>query len=207
MKICSDTRDHPKSLKDPRERAERISELRAPHIAPLADFVAQLRQEVGAEAAIPDFDPWDGGIDAEILFLLEAPGANAVKSGFISRNNNDQSAKNFHEISAEAGIPRTRTITWNIVPWYIGSGTKIRPANGGDIASGSSSLSRFLDLLPLLRVVVLVGRNAQRGEKLIRSLRPEIRIVNSFHPSPLFVNNSPGNRARIVEAFREAGAS
>ena len=143
MKICSDTRDHPKSLKDPRERAERISELRAPHIAPLADFVAQLRQEVGAEAAIPDFDPWDGGIDAEILFLLEAPGANAVKSGFISRNNNDQSAKNFHEISAEAGIPRTRTITWNIVPWYIGSGTKIRPANGGDIASGSLSLPRF----------------------------------------------------------------
>lgn len=206
MKICSDTRDHPKSLKDPHERAERISELRAPHIAALSDFVAQLRQEVGAEAAIPDFDPRDGGIEAEILFLLEAPGANAVKSGFISRNNNDQSAKNFHEISSEASIPRTRTVTWNIVPWYIGSGTKIRPANGGDIASGSSSLSRFLDLLPRLRVVVLVGRNAQRGEKLIRSLRPQIRIVNSFHPSPLFVNNAPGNRNLIVEAFREAGA-
>lgn len=200
----SDTIDRPKLLKDLRAREDRILGLQAPHIAPLSDFVAQLRQEVGSEAAIPDFDPWDGGVDAEILFLLEAPGAKAVKSGFISRNNNDESAKNFHEISAESGIPRSRTITWNIVPWYIGSGTKIRPPTGGDIASGSSSLARFLDLLPRLKVVVLVGRNAQRGEKLIRSLRPEIHILKSFHPSPLFVNNAPGNRDLIVKAFREA---
>ena len=205
MKTYSNTVDRPKLLKDPQARTERIAQLQARHIAPLSDFVAQLREEVGDEAGIPDFDPWDGGIDAEILFLLEAPGANAVKSGFISRNNNDQSAKNFHEISSEASIPRTRTITWNIVPWYIGSGSKIRAATGTDVASGSSSLSRFLDLLPKLRVVVLMGRNAQRGEKLIRSLRPEVHILKSFHPSPLFVNNRPGNRDLILDVFREAG--
>ena len=202
--MSSNTIDRPKLLKDPHARTERFSGLQAPHIAPLSDFVARLRQEVGMDAAIPDFDPWDGGVKAEILFLLEAPGAKAVKSGFISRNNNDETAKNFHEISSEAGIPRTRTITWNIVPWYIGSGTKIRPPAGGDIASGSSSLARFLDLLPHLRVVVLVGLNAQRAEKMVRSLRPEIHVLKSFHPSPLFVNHAPGNRNLILRVFREA---
>ncbi|TAG08398.1 MAG: uracil-DNA glycosylase [Verrucomicrobia bacterium] len=205
MKSHSNMVDRPKLLKDPQERANRIAQLQDLHVAPLTQFVAQLREEVGDEAGIPEFDPWDGGIAAEILFLLEAPGAKAVKSGFISRNNNDESAKNFYEISFEANIPRTRTITWNIVPWYIGTGSKIRAATGSDIVSGSSSLSRFLDLLPKLKVIVLVGLKAQCAEEMIRTLRPNAHIVKSYHPSPRFVNRYPRNRSLIVDAFRAAG--
>jgi hypothetical protein len=55
-------------------------------------------------------------LDAECLFLLEAPGGNAVE--FISRNNNDETAKNFFKLNTDANLPRMRTVSWNIVPWY-----------------------------------------------------------------------------------------
>ena len=67
-------------------------------------------------------------------------------------------------------------------------------------------MARLLDLLPLLRVIVLVGRKAEYAEKLILPLRPQIRVVKSPHPSPLFVNNAPGNRNRVLTVFREAAA-
>jgi uracil-DNA glycosylase len=206
MKMRESNIDRPKMLGDTGARSARIADLQAPHMKALVDFVGSLRQEIGDEAFIPDFDPWDGGVDAEALFLLEAPGAMAVRSGFISRNNPDETAKNFFALSTDAGIPRGRTVIWNIVPWYIGSGSKIRPANTGDIASGSTSLARFLDLLPRLKVIILVGLNAQRAEKSIVSLLPQIHVLKSYHPSPLFVNNAPGNRDLILKVFREAAA-
>jgi hypothetical protein len=60
--------------------------LKDPHVAPLTDFVEHLRRKhQGWE--FPDFDPLDGGINAEILFLFEKPGpktsARGGGSGFI----------------------------------------------------------------------------------------------------------------------------
>src|SRR5207302_3571865 len=143
--------DIPKLLSDPAARAARHAQLMEPHVAPLTAYVAELRNEAGPDAAIPDFDPWDGGATAELLYLLEAPGAKAILSGFVSRNNPDETAKNFFQLNEQAGIPRKRTITWNIVPWYIGSGSRIRPANSGDIAIGLRLLDSLFDLLPRLR--------------------------------------------------------
>src|SRR5437660_8308534 len=124
--------DKPKLLGSPQVCNDRRAQLHEPHIAPLTAFVEEVRRKAGAGAAIPDFDPWDGGVDAEILFLLEAPGPRAVASGFISRNNPDESAKNFFQLNAEAKIPRKRTVTWNVVPWYIGDGKSIRAADRTD---------------------------------------------------------------------------
>jgi hypothetical protein len=81
--------DKPKSLGDPKARTNRKAQQHESHIAPLTAFAEALRHEVGPDPTIPDFDPWDGGVDAEILYLLEAPGPQAVASGFISRNNPD----------------------------------------------------------------------------------------------------------------------
>jgi hypothetical protein len=61
---------------------------------------------MGPDHAIPYFDPLDGGVGASVLFLLEAPGPRAVASGFISRDNPDETAKNFHEFNAAAGLAR-----------------------------------------------------------------------------------------------------
>jgi len=158
---------------------------------------------MGSTAAIPYFDPWDGGINAEVLFLLEAPGPKAVKAGFISRNNPDETAKNFFMLNEEAGIARERTVTWNVVPWYIGSGTRIRPANRTDITQGSTPLADLLALLPALRAVVLVGQKAGMARRVIGDLLPHVRVFDTPHPSPLFVNNKPENRARLLAALKD----
>ena len=125
--------DKPKLLRNKDVLTARSYELHNSRIAPLTKFVDMLRDKAGSNYFIPYFDPWDGGTKAEVLFLLEAPGAQAVISGFISRNNPDETAKNFFELNLEAGIPRERTISWNIVPWYIGSGKRVRAAKSDDI--------------------------------------------------------------------------
>jgi uracil-DNA glycosylase len=196
--------DCPKSLKSATERQVRHGLVKEPNVAPLNDFVRNLRHETERGDDIPFFDPLDGGITAELLYLLEAPGAQAVTSGFISRNNSDESAKNFFELNDAARIPRKATIIWNIVPWYIGSGTRIRAAQAADLAAGLLHLEKLLQLLPALRTVVIMGQKPAFAEKHIRMTRPEVAIIRSPHPSPLYVNNKPGNRQNILTVFRAA---
>jgi hypothetical protein len=88
-------RDQPKSLGYIHERRSRLARLRESHVAPLTDFVERVRQERGCGDHFPYFDPFDGGVNARCLFVLEAPGPKAVESGFILRNNPDESARNF----------------------------------------------------------------------------------------------------------------
>lgn len=47
-----------------------LSQVDDAHIAPLSQFVRWLRIKMGPDVAIPFIDPWDGGIEAEVLFLL-----------------------------------------------------------------------------------------------------------------------------------------
>ena len=150
--------DLPKMLGDKSSLDFRLSQVKDAHVAPLNNFVLKLRSELGPTAAIPYFDPWDGGVDAKILFLLEAPGPKAVNTGFVSRNNPDETANNFYVMCREAGIPRKRSVVWNIVPWYIGDGKRIRAANAVDINSSSQALEEVMGLLPELKVVVFLGK-------------------------------------------------
>jgi hypothetical protein len=195
--------DRPKSLGDPNERIARNALLHEPHVAPLTDFVQRLRQSMGSDYGIPYFDPLDGGVDAKVLYLLEAPGPKAVQAGFISRNNPDETAKNFFLLNEEAGIDRRLTISWNVVPWYIGTGTKIRSSNSSDISKGVQSLSELMGLLPSLLLVVFIGAKAARARPLVATLKPSVSLFESPHPSPLFVNHSPGNRERIAAVLRQ----
>jgi len=195
--------DRPKLLGDLSAKSARIAELCEPHIAPLTDFVEELRREAGEGVAIPNFDPWDAGIEAEILFLLEAPGAKAVGSSFISRNNPDETAKNMFELNRQAGIPRKRSLLWNAVPWYIGDGARIRAANAKDLEDGLVPLPRLIQLLPKLRAVVFMGRKAETARAQVALLRPDLALFTTPHPSPLFVNRFPGNREVLLKAFQE----
>lgn len=195
--------DRPKLLGTKSAMRARSYQLEDPHVASLSDFVRRLRDKMGPDAAIPYFDPWDGGVEAEVLFLLEAPGPKARNSGFISMNNPDETAKNFFEISRDAGIDRKRTIAWNTVPWYIGEEHKIRTANTGDIEEGIKSLGELLQLLPRLRAIVLVGRKAEKAERHVSNIAPHLRVFRSPHPSPMFVNRKPQNRATLLQCWRE----
>lgn len=181
--------DKPRSLKDASMREVRIGELEEPHNVQLTEFVVKLRDDTRQDKNIPYFDPCDGGENAEILFLLEAPGPKAVYSGFISRNNDDATARNFFEINNAVGISRERTIIWNIVPWYIGDGVKIRHPTVGELEVGFDHLSKLLTILKKIRVVVLVGKNAQNAAVTkLSELNPKLNLLNTDHPSSTNVN-------------------
>ena len=116
-------------------------------MAPLADFAAKLRRTY-PDREFPDFDPLDGGMNADILFLFEKPGpmtsARRKGSGFISRNNDDPTAEKIFSFMKEADLPRNRTIIWNVIPGWNGT-RRIRAA---EHKAGVDSLVK--DLIPLL---------------------------------------------------------
>src|SRR2546427_8165696 len=128
--------DEPYALRSEAEREVRRRLLRAPHIAALTEFVDRLRIQTGRGPAIPYIDPLDGGVAARCLFLLEAPGPQAVKTGFVSRNNPDPTAKNMCLLLREAGIPRKDTLLGNIFPTYLGTEGLIRAAKADEIVEG-----------------------------------------------------------------------
>ena len=187
------------------ERTSRRAALNRPHIAPLTTFVQTIRAKRGLSNKIPYFDPCDGGINASVLFLLEAPGPQAVNSGFISRDNPDPSARNFRALLAGSGISRERSVLWNIVPWYIGTGTKIRAAVASDIEAGTTYLLPLFALLPGVRAVVLVGRKAQRARSRIEQLS-SARIFETLHPSNQVVTCWPERRKELEHGLLQVAA-
>jgi len=166
---------HPRSLHDPAVREHRRAMLSLPHIAPLAAYAAGLRRRPGVE--VSDFDPLDGGVGAQILFLLEKPGPTAAQAAsFVSRDNASATAEAMHRFMLEAGLPRTDTVIWNAVPWWNGT-IRVTPA---ERSAGLQELHGLLALLPRLHTAVLVGRTAAQARPVLDGLR----LLESAHPSP-----------------------
>jgi hypothetical protein len=203
----------PRSHRDRREVQRKLGLLREPHIEPLTAYVESLRLERGGGEAVPWFDPTEAGVRARILLLLEAPGPRAVGatdprpaaagSGFISPDNNDASAETMWRLLGEAGVVRSRDVaTWNIVPWYVGDGLRIRPVSTADLDESAPAIRRLIDLLPDLRVVVLLGKKAARGWKRLGI--DSLVVLEGPHPSPLVVNPRPAARGEIRDVLSHA---
>jgi len=168
-------------MRDEAVRQRRRAMLHEPHIAPLTDYAARLRKRGSIE--VPDFDPFDGGIHAQVLFMFEKPGpmtASNAGSGFISRNNDDPSAEATFAFMQRADIPRKLTVTWNAIPWWNGT----RKVTGQELRDGVASVRELIALLPSLRAVVLVGRNAAKAKPHL-SNGTDLALFTSAHPSPL----------------------
>lgn len=199
--------DQPRLFHDPQEVSKREMEIDLPHVAPLNNWVRKLRQKFDNDANIPWFDPWDGGIEAKILWLLEAPGPKATKkrgSGFISCNNDDQTAKNTWETREEAGVPRKMVVHWNVIPYYIGSDTKIRAYNNTDVASVRPYLKELLGFFPNLKAVILGGTAARTVWYDLSTKNTSLHVIECPLPSPTNLNTRPGYREKVVSAWREA---
>ena len=59
----------PRSMQDAGVRERRRAMLRLDHITELTSFAAELRKG----RRVPDFDPCDGGVNAQALFFLIRP--------------------------------------------------------------------------------------------------------------------------------------
>lgn len=193
------------ALANPSECQNRRNRLGEGHIVPLTQLVEKIRRETKLGRKIPYFDPDDGGSRARVLFLLEAPGPKAVQSGFISRNNPDPTARNVLQLLNQAGIKRRESALWNIVPWYTGSGQRIRPARRSDIQAGLKYLEQLLRLLPHLVAIVLVGRKAQAAASTLTGLT-NARVFETLHPSNQVVICWPEKRRQLLRQLRRVRA-
>ena len=167
-----------------------------------ADLVNRIRAERSLTREVPGFDPQNGNESAKFLFLFEAPGAKAVKTGRISFENPDPTARNFRGQLAAAGISREEIALWNTVPWYIGNeeGTSIRAANGGDVQAGIEYLEPLVSAMPNLRCIVLVGRAARRAHVFLSHVT-SARIVSCHHTSAKVQNSNPDAAKENIEVF------
>lgn len=146
---------------------------RGSHIQPLTAWVENLRGRY-TEFHIPNFDPLDGGVNAELLLLLQDPGPRVRDTDFVSRNNPDPTAKVVCESMSNAGILRERTALWNVMPWA-----------GGHVGFCEENYELILGDLTRhfqqLKIIVLGGKVAQRFEKCL--VRDGIEIAKLPHPS------------------------
>ncbi|MFJ3057348.1 uracil-DNA glycosylase [Herbaspirillum sp. NPDC087042] len=195
----------PRSLKDPAAVEARRALLSEPHIAPLTAYVNSLRSKY-PDWEFPDFDPLDGGVKADLLFLLEKPGPMTSPqhkrkgSGFISRDNNDSTAEAVFKFMEQAAIGRKRTLLWNTIPGWNGK----RAIGAGEVRSGLAELSELLILLPSVHTIVLVGGKATRAEKSLR--KQGYRIECSAHPGPLVKGPNRALWNKIPEVWKRAAS-
>lgn len=191
--------DLPRTLASADEIAARRAMLAKPHLRPLTAYVRALRQSWQAE--VPDFDPVDGGVEARALFLFEKPGpmtsltGERLGSGFISRDNDDPTAENTFNFMRQADVPRGATVLWNSVPAWNGT----RKISAAELRKGIDGLYDLLSLLPRLRVIVLVGKKAQRSEALLAPTG--LPILTSAHPSPLVRASFPDRWRSIPQEW------
>jgi hypothetical protein len=195
--------DCARSLRSPEAVALRKERLREPHMAPLAEFVVKLRT-AHPDWEFPDFDPFDGGTNADILFLFEKPGpmtsARGKGSGFISRDNDDPTAAAIFRFMKEADLPCNRTIIWNVIHGWNGT----RRITAAEHKAGVDSLVYdLIPLLPKLRTIVLVGKKAERARKYLDETR--FRIFTSAHPSPVVRASQPNIWRAIPSIWAQAG--
>ena len=74
------------------------------HVRVLNELFAELCSR-GLE--VPKFDPKDGGVNAQALFLLETPGPKAIE--FVSCDNHDPTAGNMKYAWRYAGFSRSKS--------------------------------------------------------------------------------------------------
>jgi len=182
---------------------------------PLVAFAEDLRERrertnrTGLPVIVPHFDPADAGVNARVLFLLEAPGpmtdsSSTIRpgSGFISVDNDDLTAENCWLARDAAQLDSAAH--WNIAPAYLGP-TKIKP-DAAELAAGAMDLRRLLPLFEQLQAVVLCGDYAKKGwDRHVAPFYTGPTVIGTWHPSGRGIN-PPGRRDEFFKAVARAKA-
>lgn len=160
-------------------------EIYAPHVRAINELVDDLGVDAGGGRA-PYVAPWYVGVEAPILAVLRDPGPGAdaaAGSGFLCTNNNDETSRRQQALMQGAGIDPRDVLPWNAYPWYINAAP-----NSAQLRAGVEPLRRLVALLPGLRVILLLGRDAQRGWRYVDATHPHlpeergITVLPTFHP-------------------------
>jgi len=111
-----------------------------------------------------------------------------------------------HRLMDAARLARRDVVLWNVVPFYIGEAdrSKLRAARQGDLDAGRPWLVELLGLLTQLKVVVLLGRKAHSARVLVKALRPDVCLLEGWHPSPLAMNREPTRWKQLRDVLHAA---
>ena len=153
---------------------------------------------------MPRIAPTYGGVEAEVLFLLQDPGpgtAQASASGFLSHQNDDDASELLAHCLDHADLPACRTTAWNAYPWYRSEDAG-RPS-AAEVGTALPVLADLLDRLPRVRVVVPMGPVAQEAWSRFAEQHPVRANAYVRVDAPL-----PGDQAlrtgELVSALAEA---
>lgn len=196
----------PKQHRDPEFLAMKQRRLREEHVAPLQALVDEIREERSTDS-VPYVDPDSGGVGARVLFILESPaGPAAWGSGMLSPDNDDETAANMWRLYEQTGLPRSAGLHWNAVPWYVGENGKEKNVSPGDVLEGGLWLDRLIDLLPQLRLVVTMGKPAEKAFMTYSAARDgqHAEWVACLHPSPRNKATRPERWPEIEAVFKRA---
>jgi hypothetical protein len=181
------------------------------HIAPINRLVDALR---GAGSSwLPYVAPMYGGVHARLLSVLRDPGPMtqaSTGSGFLSMENDDDTAATIGGYFADAGINAREVVPWNAYPWYIN-----RAPTAAELEDGVEPLRRLIGLLPRLCVVMLHGGSARDGWSRLARGHPNVLAARGLHVIPTyhtsrqaFWHANPAvreaRRAHLRSAFAEA---
>lgn len=178
----------------------RLCRLGEEHVRPLMALIEELRS---TGLLVPNVDPNDGGVFARALFLLTTPGPKAVASGFVSRDNPDDSAKNMGTSLDLAGLRRRDVVLWNVVPHCLSTIDESRNPTTAEIRESIPATQRFMDRIVNLRVVIFCGKT--HTQKALRWLHKPtgIKFLPTAHTGAKAFNR-PVHRSDIHRTFIEA---
>lgn len=176
-------------------------------VQPLREWCADLAERRGV--VVPDFDPAEAGVEARVLILHEVPPGPTIDrgksterpvSGFVSVDNDDQSAANMWSLREESGLLESEVAHWNVVSWCLEPAG--RKPNAQDIAQAARELLSLMPLFKRLEVVVPCGVVAQKAWRDHSATRfPQLSTVPTWQPSALAMRQ-PGKREEMLQALR-----
>ena len=180
------------------------------HVRPLNEKVAAWRLRDPA-ALIPWFDPDDGGVDAPVLVLMEAPGPGTVRPGgsnFCSEDNNDGTARTLRRLREQAALPRGSYLKWNIVPWAVHHPDgRWRAPQQADLLAARPALAELMQTMTRLRLVIAMGQPACNGIMGFLTSQPIFDpplVLAVPHPSQRNTANRDDAEQRITHALHYA---
>lgn len=192
-------------MRDSEYKAEQLRRCFDEHVAPLNLLVDELRKENWA----PYIAPIYGGVNARLLYVLRDPGPKTKEdggSGFLCWENDDATAETLNKLFGDVGIEAQDVIPWNAYPWYIN-----REPTAKELEAGVDPLKRVIDLLPNLKVVLLLGGSAHDSwDRFTRRYRATIAskgltVIRTYHTSrQAFRHQDPAVRDQRREDLRQA---
>lgn len=151
---------------DPAVVALKHSHIRDRHVAPINALADRVAESEGLERGlVPYVDPQLGGVAATVLALLDNPSTKAeagIGSGLLSLENDDPTARYCAGVYNDFGLAPGQVVHWNVAPAPI-AGVKNSRSSAAERARGARWLRELLDLLPDLRVILLMGGMARDG--------------------------------------------